>query len=291
MANVQLMMVVILWGASFVLAKIVLEYLTPVETLAARLILAVIVLKIIISAKRIRLKINRDDVAVLLFASIILSLHFFIQITGLNYTSATNTGWLIAVAPVFIAIASYLFLKEKLRSLQIVGILIATVGVILLVSKGHPGRLDWLKSSGDWLILVSGITWTIYTIATRNITRRINPVNMIFVLLLIPTFGFCIYVLFTMDLHKFLTMPPKVLAAILAYGILSMGVAHWLWLEGLSKKGAAKAGAFIYLEPIVTTITAIILINEKLTALSYFGGLLIIGGVYLVQSKMKSAQQ
>ena len=93
MANVQLMMVVILWGASFVLAKIVLEYLTPVETLAARLILAVIVLKIIISAKRIRLKINRDDVAVLLFASIILSLHFFIQITGLNYTSATNTGF------------------------------------------------------------------------------------------------------------------------------------------------------------------------------------------------------
>lgn len=291
MANIQLLLVVILWGASFVVAKIVLEYFTPVETLTARLVLAIIVLEIISSAKKIRFEFNRSDLPVLLFASIVLSLHFFIQITGLNITSATNTGWLIATAPIFIAAASYLFLNEKLRLLQILGILVATVGVVLLVSKGRPCQMDWLKSVGDWLILISGVTWTIYTIATRNVSRRMNPVTMLMLLLALPTIGFSVYVLATSDLTKFIAIPPKILIAILTYGILTMGIGHWLWLEGLSKKGAAKAGAFIYLEPIVTTVTALVLLGEKLTILSYIGGLLIIGGVVLVERRLKIARQ
>ena len=291
MADIKLLLVVILWGASFVLAKMVLEYFTPVETLAARLVLAIIVLETITSAKKIRIEYNRSDLPVLLLASFVLSVHFFIQITGLNYTSATNTGWLIATAPIFIAAASYLFLKEKLRLLQILGIMVATVGVVLLVSKGRPGQLDWLKSVGDWLILISGITWTIYTIVTRNVSRHMNPVSMILFLLILPTIGFSAYVLATSDLAKFMTIPPKILIAILTYGILTMGVGHWLWLEGLSQKGATKAGAFIYLEPIVTTLTALVLIGEKLTLLSYIGGFLIIGGVVLVEQRLKLSRQ
>ena len=84
MADIKLLLVVILWGASFVLAKIVLEYFTPVETLAARLVLAIIVLEIITSAKKIRIEYRRLDLPVLLLASFVLSVHFFIQITGLN---------------------------------------------------------------------------------------------------------------------------------------------------------------------------------------------------------------
>ncbi len=193
MANFQLMMVVILWGASFVLTKIALEYLTPAETLTWRLVLAVIVLAIIASMKKVRLKIPRSDWPVLLFAAAVLSLHFLIQINGINHTSATNTGWLIATAPIFIAVASYFILNEQLRVLQLGGILIAAIGVVLLVSKGRPGQLDWLKSTGDWMILASCVTWTVYTISTRNIARRLDPLNMILALLVLPAIGFSTY--------------------------------------------------------------------------------------------------
>lgn len=285
MANVQLLIVVLLWGTSFVLAKILLNFLNPAEILAGRLIMALIVLRTIMHHKNIKSNINRKDRPFILLASFILSLHFLLQITGLNFTSATNTGWLIVVAPVFIAIASYLFLKEKLKFVQIGGIVIATIGVILLISEGKLNSLDWISSIGDWMILVSGITWTVYTLSTRNLSRRMEPLGLIYKILFLPTIGFIIYVVLTSSVSKFLSLPLQPIIAFLIYGFLSMGIAHWLWLEGVSKKGAARAGTFIYLEPLVTTIAAIFLLNERLDLWGYLGGLVIVLGVYLVEKK------
>jgi drug/metabolite transporter (DMT)-like permease len=243
------------------------------------------VLYLILRLKKIRVTARRSDIIVIVPASIILGGHFIIQALGLVYTTATNTAWLIATTPVFIAAASYFFLKEKLTPVKIVGVIVATIGVILLVSGGRLNSLDWLTSVGDWIILSSCITWTIYTTITRNISRRLKPLPLLFLLLILPTILLPLYVVSTTSLSKFAQLPLSIFGVLIFLGVFTLALAHWLWLEGLSRKGTANVGVYLYFEPVVTTLVAIPILGENLTIFAVFGAILILTGVYLVERR------
>ncbi len=283
MINLLLLLTVIFWGLSFVATKMALQYLTPVEIIALRLLLGAPVLYLIVLFNKIDIKFKPADYLLILTASFILGLHFLIQAIGLQYTSATNTAWLVATIPVFIAILSALFLKEKLSTPKIGGIALATFGVILLVSEGKLASLGWLHSVGDWIILSSSITWGTYTILTRNITRTYNPLAVSLSILIVPTLLLNAYSAYTTPITKILDLPANIIIALIFLGVFCLGLAHWFWLEGLSRKGATEVGVYIFIEPVVTTIAAIPILNEQLTIFTILGAILIIGGVYIVQ--------
>ncbi|MBM2840530.1 MAG: family permease, partial [Bacteroidetes bacterium] len=182
--RVLLLITVIVWGSTFVATKICLAYLTPAEVLGLRLILAVPVLYGMILFQRIKLDFSRGEKKRLLFGSAVLTVHFLIQIIGLQYTSATNTGWIISITPLVIVVFSYFFLKERIRASDIVGVTIATLGILLLMSHGDFSSLGWLSSVGDWLILASAHTWAVYTVMGRNISLAHNPIAVAFAFLL-----------------------------------------------------------------------------------------------------------
>jgi drug/metabolite transporter (DMT)-like permease len=290
MVNLFLLLAVTFWGLSFIGTKMALQYLSPVEIIAVRLVLGIPILYLALKFKRLHLRFHKSDYIVVIPASIILGGHFIIQAVGLIYTTATNTAWLIATIPVFIAALSYIFLKEKLNARKVAGILVAAFGVVLLVSRGRLSSLAWIDSIGDWIILSSCITWSVYTIITRNITRRYNPLTVSLAILLPPAVLLAVYTLITTPVSKFTGLPVEIIMALLFLGIFCLGLAHWLWLEGLSRKGAIDVGVFLYFEPIVTTVAAIPILGEKLTAFIVLGAVLIILGVYLVEKKRPAAR-
>jgi len=285
MVNIYLLLAVTFWGLSFIGTKMALDYLSPFEIIAIRLVLGIPVLYLILKIKKTKYKFDRHDIMIILIAAILLGVHFLIQAFGLIYTTATNTAWLIATIPVFIAVLSYFFLKERLTARKISGIAIATVGVILLVSQGKLDSLDWIESVGDWIILASCLTWSIYTIITRNITRRIDPLAVSLGILIPPAVILAAYTIFSSPMDKFADLPLSIVLVLIFLGVFCLGMAHWLWLEGLSKKGAVDVGVFLYFEPIVTTVAAIPLLGEKLTVFVIAGAILIISGVYLVEKR------
>ncbi|MEW6014621.1 MAG: DMT family transporter [Candidatus Zixiibacteriota bacterium] len=285
MINFLLLLAVIFWGLSFVATKMALQYLSPLEIIALRLLLGAPVLYLIVMAKKIDISFKKNDIAILLITSIVLAVHFLIQAFGLIYTSATNTGWLIATIPVFIAILSRLFLKEKVSPVKLLGILIATVGALFLISKGKLTTLDWLKSVGDWLILSSCVTWAIYTIITRDLTRRYHPLAVTLAILIIPALLLNAYCAYTTPISKLLELPLKIIGALVFLGVFCLGLAQWVWLEGLARKSATEVGVFLYIEPIVTTLGAIPILGESINLFGIVGALLILLGVYLVQRR------
>ncbi|MEP0829000.1 MAG: DMT family transporter [bacterium] len=285
MINLLLLLAVIFWGLSFVATKMALQYLNPFEIIALRLLLGAPVLYLIVMAKKIDISFKKNDIAILLITSIVLAVHFLIQAFGLIYTSATNTGWLIATIPVFIAILSRLFLKEKVGPIKLLGILIATVGALFLISKGKLTSLEWLKSVGDWLILASCVTWAIYTIITRDLTRRYHPLAVTLAILIIPALLLNAYCAYTTPISKLLELPLKIIGALVFLGVYCLGLAQWVWLEGLARKSATEVGVFLYIEPIVTTLGAIPILGESINLFGIAGALLILLGVYLVQRR------
>lgn len=285
MINFLLLLAVVFWGLSFVATKMALQYLNPFEIIALRLLLGSPVLYFIVAAKKIDITPKRSDIPILLITSIVLAVHFLIQAFGLIYTSATNTGWLIATIPVFIAILSRLFLTEKVGPVKLLGILIATVGALFLISKGRLTSLEWLESVGDWLILTSCVTWAVYTIITRDLTRRYHPLAVTLAILILPALLLNAYCAYTTPISKLLELPFKVIGALVFLGVFCLGLAQWVWLEGLSRKSATEVGVFLYIEPIVTTLGAIPILGESINLFGIAGALLILLGVYLVQKR------
>jgi drug/metabolite transporter (DMT)-like permease len=281
-----LLFTVIIWGWSFVASKICLDYMTPVELMGLRFLIALPVMYSIIFVKKLKLNF-REYKGRLFLGSLIISLHFYIQITGIKYTSATNTGWIIAVTPLVMALLAWIILKEYLSFRTIFGIGVATAGIILLISNGRIGDLGWLSSYGDWLILASAHTWALFSIVTRDISRGNNPLAVIAFLITPPAVIVVGFMAFTTEWSKFSRMPADAIISLLFLGLLAMAAGHWFWQIGVARIGAAKAGIFLYLEPLATTALAVPYLSEPFGVFTAMGGLLVLVGVWLGQYRYK----
>jgi drug/metabolite transporter (DMT)-like permease len=279
---------VVLWGWTFVAIKVCLKYVTPLELLGLRFVVGLPVMLLVIWYKRLHFDFSKREHLSLILGSAIITVHFLIQLYGLKYTSATNTGWIIAVTPLVMALMAFLILREKLGRLAIVGIAVATGGILLLISRGDIGSFAWLSSVGDWLILASAHTWAFYTIAIRNVTRSSHPLTVTFAVLVPSAVVVLVAMIFTSDWTKIIQMPTDGLLALLYLGVLGLAVAHWFWQEGVARIGAARSGIFLYLEPLATTALAVPFLGEAFGPAAGAGGLLVLAGVYLAQRRNRA---
>jgi drug/metabolite transporter (DMT)-like permease len=271
---------VVIWGWTFVATRVCLQVLTPAEVLTFRLWLAIPVLAVIVAAGGRKVSVSPRELRPVLVGSGLLTAHFLVQITGLKYTSATNTGWIIAAIPLVMALLSFLILGERLGRREVAGIVIATLGIILLVSRGRLAELDWLKSTGDWLILASCHTWALFTIATRDLSRSREPLVVTFLVLLPAALVMTVWTVVRSDMSRFLSLPGDVVAALLFLGILGTAAAHLFWQRGVAALGASRAGIYLFLEPLATTALAVPLLKEPFGPFTAVGGGMVLLGVW-----------
>lgn len=248
-----------------------------------RIALGVPFLAVVLLVKRVPLHFAPADARPLLVGGAIFTLHFFIQVTGLLTTTAINTGWIISVSPLVLAVLSFLFLHERIGRSSVAGIAIATIGILLLVSRGRLTDLGWLRSTGDWLILASAHTWAIYTVVTRDLVRRRHPLAVTFGILLIAAVFTAILFAGFGDFTRVRALSPRGIAALLYLAIPGLALGQWFWQEGVSRLGATRAGLYLYLEPLATLALAVPLLGEPFGLAIALGGGLVLMGVYIGQ--------
>ena len=281
--HVLLLSAVIIWGWTFVATKILLAELGPVEIFAARLAIGLPVLGGVLLVKRVPLRFGRADARPLFLGGAIFTVHFLVQIAGLVTTTAINAGWIISVSPLALAVLSFLFLRERIGRRGVAGIAVATTGVLLLVSRGNLTDLAWLQSTGDWLLLASAHTWAFYTVTTRDLVRRRDPLVVTFGILLIAAAVAAIVFAIWADLARVRSLSPRGLAALLYLGVAGLALGNWFWQEGVAKLGATRAGLYLYLEPLATLALAVPLLGEPFGPFIALGGGLVLAGVYVGQ--------
>jgi drug/metabolite transporter (DMT)-like permease len=282
--RILLLAAVVIWGWTFVATKILVAELGPIEILTLRLAIGLPFLGAILAVRRIPLRFGRAEAGPLLFGGALFTLHFLVQITGLLTTTATNTGWIIAVSPLALAVLSFLLLGERIGGRGAAGIAVATVGIVLLVSNGRVVDLRWLRSAGDWLVLASAHTWALYTVVTRDVVRRHHPLAVTFAVLLVASVLSAAIFALAADLASVRSLSPRGLVALLYLAIPGLALGQWFWLEGVAKLGAARSGLYLYLEPLATLALAVPLLGEPFGTFIALGGLVVLAGVYLGQS-------
>lgn len=286
--RVLLLLAVSIWGSGFVATKVLLREIGPVEVLALRLALGLPFLGVMLWLRGVRFRFTRDDARTLFLGSVILTVHFLVQIGGLVTATAINTGWIISVSPLALALLASVFLGERLGWRSAAGIGVATAGIVLLVSRGELADLGWLRSTGDWLVLASAHTWAIYTVATRDLVRRRDPLAVTFTILVLMALNVALLFVAVADVAAVRALSPQAILALVYVSIPGLALGQWFWQEGVARVGATRAGFYLYLEPLVSVAVAVPLLGESFGPVIALGGALVLLGVFLGQRDRKS---
>jgi drug/metabolite transporter (DMT)-like permease len=287
-ANFEALFAVIVWGASFVATKVALRYTSPNVVVWLRFAMGVVILGgAVLAGKKFTLPDRRDWLYLALLGFLGITFHQWLQSTGLVTSQATTTGWIVASIPVFMALLGWLVLKEKLLWFQVAGILLSTFGVLLVVTRGNLVQLASGKfgTVGDFLILISAPNWAIFSVLSRRGLQKYPATLMMFYVMIFGWLFSSVLFFAQGGVYQIGKIPWDGWAGIAFLGIFCSGIAYIFWYDALKTLPVAQTGAFLYLEPVVTVIVAALILSERLYLATLLGGVLILGGVWMVNRK------
>lgn len=279
---------VVIWGTSFIATKIALDELTPLTIIFLRLILASILLFILALYSQKSFSIDIKNHGGIFILALIAVFHLWIQVTGMQYTTAANTGWIIGTAPIFMAIVGFVIFKESLSPIRIFGILLAFFGLLMLMSKGDLSSIDLLSNKGDFLILASAFTWSVYSAVNKKISLSYSPLLTVLFLFVMMAIIISPFSINSKSIQSIVSLSPKGWIVIFFLGIFCSGIAYVLWAQALKEMDSVRVGAFLYFEPFVTVFAAWLILNEEITVIMILSGIVISIGVMLVNFNLRN---
>ena len=282
---------VVIWGVAFIAAKVALREIAPMMMTWLRFAIGLGVIGVYLGVRGGFRSISRREAGhVALLGFIGIALHQWLQANGLVTAEATTSAWIMATIPIFIAGFGRILLKERLTPLIAAGILIAAAGVLLIVAHGNLRSLasGSFGRPGDLLVFLSAPNWALFSVLSRKSLRsRPATQTMFFVMLfgwlfvLVPAAAevrFSAQIFFS----SILSLSFPALLAILFLGIFSSGFAYIFWYDALQAVAASRVGSFLYIEPVIASAAAFLILGERFTPLALLGALLILLGVLFV---------
>lgn len=281
---------VIFWGFSFIATKEALKEVHPFTLLTLRYAIGALLLLLAQYGRdRTFLKAfsYRDWLHIFLLAAVGVSGLGILQAYGLLYTTAINTGWIIAINPIFITLAGRLFLGEAITVRKILGILLGFWGIFLIISKGvfSLSLFRFASTFGDLLVLVSALAWTTFTVGGKEFLLRFTPLSAVTAIMIS---GFLIILPLSFlkgGWNNLLYLSLSTWMGIFFLGIFCSGLGYLFWYSALEKKDSGVVGMYLYLEPLFTLIGAYLLLREEIYWITLTGGGMTLIGVYLATKR------
>lgn len=284
---------VIVWGASFIATKVALQDASPITIVWLRFLMGVIILGFVVGLrKQFTLPAKREWGYFALLGFLGITFHQWLQSNALQTSEAGTTAWIVSTTPVFMALLGWFLLKERLGWTKNLGILLAFLGVLIVISKGDLGSVSIGKfgAPGDVLILISAINWAVFSALSRPGLKS-HPASLMMFLLMV--FGWLFTTLLFLTTGGLREIPSITLNSWMALGFLGVfcsGLAYVAWYDALKALTTAETGVFLYLEPLVAVVVAFFVLGEAITLASLLGGAVILFGVWLVNRPTQSSQ-
>ena len=285
--------VVAVWGVTFVSTKVLIGAgMHPVAIFFVRFMLAYagIWLYIALSRQPSKLWYGWKEELVFLFLGITGgSFYFLTENTALAYTQASNVSFLVCSAPLFTAIFTLIYRRfgkgrfadalEKVRLgwPLVGGTVLALAGMALVAFEGSRLRLS---PKGDLLAIGAAVCWALYSLFMGEMTRTYGTVTAtrkVFfygLLTILPFLG-----VEGRSLTPQMLGQPAVWGNLLFLGVVASLLCFIVWNYVIDKLGNVTSVNYVYLNPVFTLLTAMILLGERMTPLSALGCAAILGGV------------
>ncbi len=272
---------IVIWGTTFISTKILLADFTPIEILFFRFLLGLLVL-MAVYPKRLGIKDKKQELTFAAAGLCGICLYYLLENIALTYTMASNVGVIISVAPFFTAMLSHVFLRteENLKAGFIVGFVVAMTGICFISFNSRELELN---PGGDILALAAALIWAIYSLLTRKIssygyntiqtTRRVFTYGIFFMLPFLFVFDF------SLDVQRF--AKPEYALNLIYLGLGASALCFVTWNYAVKVLGAVKTSVYIYIVPVITVITSVLVLKEEITWKAAIGAGFTLIGLYL----------
>ena len=297
-AHFALFFVNVLYGAGHLLAKGVMpQFLSPPVFIFLRVSGAVLFFWVLALFLR-KIKILRRDIPRFILCGLFgvaLNQMFFFH--GLNLSSSINSGIIMSMNPIMVAILSFFILKEQPSFIRTIGILIGAVGAILLTLKGSVQAGESML--GDLFLFINAMSYAFYLVLVKPLMTKYAPLTVITWVFTFGLFLICLYPPTLIDLSEISLygFPSEIYLKI---GYIIIGVTfmtYLLTIYGLKYLSATVSSSYIYFQPVLVILFAFLFTylnwSEDYTntitiqKLSYM--LLIFTGVYLTTRTTKQS--
>ena len=298
--HVVAFLVVAIWGTTFVCTKLLLMAgLTAAQIFVLRFVVAYMLLlgySLVRLAKphsdekrerRFRLFASswQDELLMVGLGVTGGSLYFLTENTAMMYTTTTNTSLIVCLCPLFAALfIAMCYRSQRLHGRQIVGTVMAAIGVVVVVLNGH--FVLHLSPLGDSLAFAACLCWAVYSLLMIPANLRYDSLFITRKVFFYGLLSMVPYFLVRRELPSpDLVLRPDVLWNLLFLGCVASMLCYLVWNWTIKKLGAVVVTNYVYFNPVVTVLFAWLILSERITIYFMLGTLLILTGMYFCNKK------
>ena len=276
-----------IWGGMYVVSKVVLDIIPPFSLVSLRLLLGALTLAIVIAIRGFP-KIARTPFWQVIGVGFVgYGISLSLQFLGTKLSSAANGSLVTSATPAFVLIFAWILLKEKITSLRLIALLLATLGVVAVIDP-RSAQLNPDLFLGNLLLLGAALTWALYSVLVRKATQTLDvlPFSLIAFLGGLPvSLPAGAWELKTIGVGE---ISLGIVGGVLFLGIISTALAMVLWNSAFTLVDANLASLTFFAQPVVGTLLGWLFLGEKITPLFLVGGLLIGVGLVISSSSHKA---
>jgi drug/metabolite transporter (DMT)-like permease len=234
-------------------------------------------------------KIDTADYLRLFFAALLgMCINMLMFFKGLELSTPINSGVIITLTPIMVLILSYIFLKEKIGFVKLSGIFMGFTGALILIIYGKKVALNAPNIMlGNIMFLINASAFAGYLVLSKPLTQKYNTIVLmkwmffIGIILALPvTYREFISVQWT-------SLPFEAIWRMCFVVIGTTFLTYMLNMYALKSLPASTIGAFIYIQPLIAIVYAIITGNDSLDTMKIIAMILVFSGVYFASSKIK----
>jgi drug/metabolite transporter (DMT)-like permease len=293
LTDLGMLMAVVLWSLNFPMIKIALREFSPLGFNGVRLVFASGLLFLFLVLQKEKIVLPHRDWRLFLFLGLVgTTFYQLCFIHGLNWTTASNSAIIIAMAPAIIALVSTSFRHERLSWLTWWGIVISFAGLYLVITQqvgGFVWSLKYIK--GDLLIFTANFLWAIYTVWAKPLLKRYSPLKFTAWTMTLGTIFFLPFA------AKDISQLPQTRISLsswgaLAYsGIFALAICYVIWYSSVKRVGNSRTAIYDNLIPLFTILFAFLILEERLSLGQGMGAMIIIVGVIMTRLGRVEAQE
>ncbi|MBP2636952.1 MAG: protein of unknown function transrane [Firmicutes bacterium] len=269
------------WGGTYVVSKVVLDVISPLELVWFRYVVALCTLAVIGIATHQSWKIAWRDIPLILAIGVIgYFVSIWTQFAGTQLSTAQMGAVITSATPAFMVIFARFLLQETLTIKKGISVCLATIGVLFIVGIGDTGSPFQL---GGLVLGIAALTWALMSVLVKRIPSHYSQLVTTTYAILIATI--IITPLASPSLtseHLVLLSQPVVWGGILYLGTVATAGAFYLWNKGLQFVDASRGGLYFFFQPLVGTLLGWLFLGEQVGISFWTGTGLILAGVLLV---------
>lgn len=280
--HVALIGVQVFFGSLPVIAKVVLKVLPPASLVGFRVVVTALVLAVVQAFRgRFWLKRNEDywKLAILSFFGVVLNQLLFI--TGLSLTTASNTSLLAVTIPVFTLGVSSIIGAEKLRPRKVLGLVLAAIGVVLLIDP-RKASFSSQTTMGDLMIVGNSLAYGIYVATSKDTITRNGAFRSMMWVFIFASVACVPYGMLSLQTVDVAAVSPGIWILTVYIAIGATATPYLLNAWALARVKPSIVAVYIYLQPLIGFIMAVVFLGEPVGVMFAAAATLIFAGLFLV---------